>query len=57
LKARTRPARIIADKGYGYLRCINRLKQCRGLATHYEKRAAIYHGLVVIASIVLWLDA
>jgi transposase len=38
-------------------RCINRLKQWRGLATRYEKRAANYRTMVVIASIVLWLDA
>jgi transposase len=37
-------------------RCTNRLKQWRGLATRYEKRAANYRALVVIASIVLWLD-
>jgi transposase len=33
------------------------LKQWRGLATRYEKRAANYRALVVIASIVIWLDA
>jgi len=38
-------------------RCINRLKQWRGLATRYEKRAANYRALVVLASIVLWLEA
>jgi transposase len=38
-------------------RCINRLKQWRGLATRYEKRAANYRALVVIASIVIWLDS
>jgi transposase len=38
-------------------RCINRLKQWRGLATRYEKRAVNYRALVVIASIVLWLDS
>jgi len=36
-------------------RCINRLKQWRGLATRYEKRAANYRAMVVIAAIVLWL--
>jgi transposase len=36
-------------------RCINRLKQWRGLATRFEKRAANYRGLVVIASIMIWL--
>jgi transposase len=38
-------------------RCINRLKQWRGLATRYEKRAANYRAVVVIASIVNWLDS
>ena len=36
-------------------RCINRLKQWRGLATRYEKRAANYRAMVVIAAILLWL--
>jgi transposase len=34
---------------------IGRLKQWRGLATRYEKRAVNYRAMVVIASIVLWL--
>lgn len=100
----TRPARLLADKGYSYARCrrllrqrqiphtipercdqraqratrpgrplafdkavyarrnvvergINRLKQWRGLATRYEKRAVNYRAMVVIASIVIWLDS
>jgi transposase len=103
-RPRTRPNRVIADKGYSYPRCrrwlrqqriphtiperrdqqarraarpgrplafdqatyahrnvvercINRLKQWRGLATRYEKRAVNYRALVVIASIVIWLDS
>jgi transposase len=36
--------------------CINRLKQWRGLATRYEKRAVNYRAMVVIASVVIWLD-
>lgn len=36
-------------------RCINRLKQWRGLATRYEKRAVNYRAMLVLASIVLWL--
>jgi len=36
-------------------RCFNRLKQFRGLATRYAKRAAYYRAEVVIASFVLWL--
>jgi transposase len=36
-------------------RLINRYKPCRRLATRYEKRAATYHALWLIAAIVLWL--
>lgn len=101
-RPRTRPDRVIADKGYSYARCrqalrrrgikqtiperrdqqrrrarrpgrrpafdatiykrrnvvercINRLKQWRGLATRYEKRAVNYRALVVIAAIMIWL--
>jgi len=36
-------------------RCINRLKQFRGLATRYEKRAATYRAMVVIASLMIRL--
>jgi transposase len=38
-------------------RCINRLRQWRGLATRYEKRAVNYRAMVVIASIVIWLES
>ncbi len=102
-RPRTRPDRLIADKGYSYARCrrllrrrgiahtiperrdqrarraarpgrplafdkatyarrnvvercINRLKQWRGLATRYEKRAVNYRAMVVIAAIVIWLE-
>lgn len=101
-RPRTRPERLIADKGYSYPhcrrllrerqiphmiperrdqrarratrsgrplafnkaiyarrnvveRCIDRLKQWRGLATRYEKRAVNYRAMVVIASSVIWL--
>jgi transposase len=37
-------------------RCINRLKQWRGLATRYEKRAANYRSMLVLASIFNWLS-
>jgi transposase len=36
-------------------RCFNWLKQFRGLATGYAKRAAYYLAEIIIASIVLWL--
>jgi transposase len=36
-------------------RLINRLKQCRRIATRYEKRAANYHAFVLIGCIMLWL--
>ncbi len=35
-------------------RAINRLKQFRRVATRYEKRAANYRAMLVIAAIVLW---
>ncbi len=35
-------------------RLINRLKQFRRVATRYEKRAANYKAMLVIAAIVLW---
>lgn len=37
-------------------RCNNRLKQWRGVATRYEKRAVNYRAMLVLASIVLWLE-
>ena len=36
-------------------RCVNRLKQYRGVAMKYEKRAANYRAVVVIAALVIWL--
>lgn len=38
-------------------RSINRLTQWRGLAIRYEKRAVNYYATVMLASIVLWLEA
>jgi transposase len=38
-------------------RCINRLKQWRSLATCYEKRTVNYRAMVVLATIVIWLDS
>lgn len=38
-------------------RCVNRLKQWRGVATRYEKRAANYRAMVVIAALVIWLTS
>jgi transposase len=38
-------------------RCIHRLKQWRGLATRYEQRAVNYRAMVVVASIMIWLDS
>jgi transposase len=38
-------------------RCVNRLKQWRSVATRYEKRAAHYRAMVVIAALMLWLDS
>jgi transposase len=36
-------------------RLINRCKQFRRLATRYEKRAENYHGMWILAAILLWL--
>jgi transposase len=36
-------------------RCVNRLKQWRGIATRFDRRAANYRAGVVIVSLVLWL--
>jgi transposase len=36
-------------------RCFNRLKQFRGLATRYAKRAMYFRSEVLIASLILWL--
>jgi transposase len=33
------------------------LKQYRWVATRYEKRAVTYRAMVVVASIVVWLDS
>jgi transposase len=38
-------------------RCVNRLKKWRGIATLYEKRAANYWAMVVIASLMMWLPS
>jgi transposase len=38
-------------------RCVNRLKQWRGIATRFDKRAANYRAAVVIASLLLWQEA
>ena len=35
-------------------RCVNRLKQWRGIATRYEKRALNYRAAVVIASLMIF---
>jgi len=36
-------------------RCVNRLKQWRGIATRYEKRALNYQAAVVFAALMIWL--
>ncbi len=38
-------------------RCVGRLKQWRAVATRYEKRAANYRAMVLIASLMLWLPS
>lgn len=58
-KVNERPARSFDRAAYRARnrveRLINRLKQCRRIATRYEKRAANYHALLTIAAILLWL--
>lgn len=41
----------------GLSRCLNWLKQWRGLVTRYEKRAVNYRAMVVVASLVIWLES
>lgn len=38
-------------------RCVNKLKQWRGVATRYDKRAANYRAVVTIASLMIWLSS
>ncbi len=38
-------------------RCVNRLKQWRGIATRYDKRAANYRAAVVVAALMIWLNS
>ena len=38
-------------------RCFNRLKQFRAVATRFEKRAVNYRAMVVIASLLIWIEA
>lgn len=42
--------------GYRIEHCENRLKQCRAVATPYEKAAAAYLDLVTLAALRLWLS-
>ena len=36
-------------------RLINRLKQCRRVATRYEKRAAHFFAMLMVAAVLFWL--
>jgi transposase len=36
-------------------RCFNRLKQCRSVATRYDKTASSYRATVTIAALLQWL--
>ena len=36
-------------------RCFNRLKQCRGLATRYDKTSTSFQATVTIAALLQWL--
>jgi transposase len=37
-------------------RCCNRLEQFRAVATRYDQRAVNYRAMVVVASLLIWLD-
>ena len=58
-----RPGRRLAFDREAYRRrnvverCVNKLKQWRGIATRYEKRAVNYRAMVVIASLMMWLPS
>ena len=36
-------------------RCVNKLKEWRGIATRYDKRAINYRAAVIVASLMIWL--
>ncbi len=38
-------------------RAVNKLKQWRGIATRYEKRAVNYRAMVLIAALMMWLPS
>ena len=38
-------------------RCVSKLKQWRGIATRFEKRAANYRAAVIIAALMIWLTS
>ena len=38
-------------------RCVKQFEQWRGIATRYEKRAANYRAMVVIAALTIWLSS
>lgn len=56
-----RPGRPLAFDAATYRRrnlverCVNRLKQWRGIATRSEKQAAYFRAMVVVASVMIWL--
>jgi transposase len=37
-------------------RCINKLKQWRGIATRYDKQSGRYLAAITLASTLIWLD-
>ncbi len=53
-----RPAgfdKTIYKRGSEVERTINRLKNFRAVATRYDKRAYVFHSIVTVAAIWLWL--
>ena len=61
-RRRGRPGRPLAFDKARYRRrnlvepCIGKLKQWRGLATRFDKRAVNYRAMVVIAALMLWVQ-
>jgi transposase len=47
--------RVVYRQRHRVERLINRLKQCRRLATRYDKRAENYRAMWLIAATILWL--
>jgi transposase len=56
-RARAQENQVVFHRSLFVKRCINWLRQWRGLATRYEKRAVNYRAMLVQASIAVWLES